>query len=109
MVFDDLRSFVKKLEEDGDLDVVEGVDWDLEIGTISELIAEKDGHTLLFDRIKGYPQGYRVVTNLFNTKERFATAIDFPQDIDKLEFVKRWRGMKLAPHKPAQAITGPVI
>ena len=67
MVFDDLRSFLEKCEEYGDLEKIEGADWKLEIGTISELAAEKHGPVLLFDKIAGYPPGYRVATDLFTT------------------------------------------
>ena len=40
MVFDDLRGFLKQCEKDGDLEKVDGADWNLEVGTISELAAE---------------------------------------------------------------------
>jgi UbiD family decarboxylase len=58
MVFDDLRSFLDECEKCGDLEKVEGADWNLEIGTISEMAAEKFGPALLFDKIKGYPPGF---------------------------------------------------
>ena len=62
--FDDLRGFLQALNNMGRLKRVEGADWDLEIGTICELMSErKDGIPLLFDKIKGYPEGYQVAAN----------------------------------------------
>ncbi len=83
MVFEDLRGFLKQCEKDGDMEKVEGADWNLEVGTISELAAEKFGPALLFDKFPGYPEGYRVATDLFTTKERIALAYGFDRDIAK--------------------------
>ena len=63
----DLRSFIGLLESMGEIRKVEGADWNLEIGGLTELLSEKRGPALLFDRIKGYPPGYRVLTNIFRT------------------------------------------
>ena len=59
MAFEDLRQFLDACEEIGELRMVEGADWDLEIGTLAELNFERNGPCLLFDNIKGYPLGYR--------------------------------------------------
>ena len=97
-VYKDLRDFLGQLEEKGDLRVFENVDWNEEIGGISELMAERGGPACLFDKIKGYPIGYRVVTNLMATVERFALALGFPADTqDNLDFVKAWRARFKAP------------
>ena len=53
MVYEDLRDFILKLDEIGDLKRVEGAECDLEIGAITELMAERNGPALLFDKIKG--------------------------------------------------------
>ena len=63
-MFDDFRSFIEELDKKGELERVEGADWDLEIGTITELFAERRGHALLFDKVKGYPKGYRIAANV---------------------------------------------
>ncbi len=39
----DLRGFLDILEEKGKLRKVDHTDWDLEIGTINELMAERQG------------------------------------------------------------------
>ena len=45
----DLREFLSILEAKGDLKRVEGADWDLEIGAINEMMAERRGPALLFE------------------------------------------------------------
>ena len=44
---------------------ISGADWNLELGGLTELVWRKKGEdcpALLFDNIKGYPSGYRVMT-----------------------------------------------
>jgi 3-polyprenyl-4-hydroxybenzoate decarboxylase len=42
-MFDDFRSFIERLDEKGELKKIQGADWDLEIGTLTELSAERQG------------------------------------------------------------------
>ena len=77
MPFRDLREYLAAADELGDLKTVENADWNLEIGCITELSAEKHGPILLFDKIQGYPQGFRVVTNFLASPQRLS-------DISKL-------------------------
>ena len=68
-MFDDLRDFLEALDKIGQLKHVGGADWDLEIGTIAELMNEQsDAKALVFDKIKGYPEGYRIVTGILHTE-----------------------------------------
>lgn len=50
----DLRGYNDQLKSIGELREIEEADWNLEIGAITELVGEKDGPALLFDKIKGY-------------------------------------------------------
>ena len=59
--FNDLREFIKKVEELGELAVVENADWNLEIGAATYMSAASPTQpALLFDKIKGYKPGYRL-------------------------------------------------
>lgn len=59
----DLRAWLDTARKLGELKDVKGADWNLELGTISELNVKIDGApALLFDDIKGYPAGFRVLT-----------------------------------------------
>ncbi len=50
---EDLRQFIAKVKEIDELRVVEGADWDLEIGAVTRLAAKAaNPHALLFDRHK---------------------------------------------------------
>ena len=60
---DDLRGWLSKVEAKGELKRVDGADWNMEIGTISVLHSKSEPcSALLFDNIKGYPAGHRVLT-----------------------------------------------
>jgi len=43
---------------------------------------------LLFDRIKGYPAGYRVLSNTLNTTKRLAMTLHMDTNYTRLQFVK---------------------
>ncbi len=58
--YDDVRQWLELVESMGELKRVNGADWNLEIGTMAELIYRERTGTipaLLFDQIKGYPRG----------------------------------------------------
>jgi len=62
-----LREWLDIVESLGELKKIDGVDWNLEMGTLAELIARESKGSVpavLFDKIKGYPAGYRVRTPL---------------------------------------------
>lgn len=111
-MFKDLREFISKADELGECKIIEGADWNLEIGCLSDLqAAVSDSPLLLFDNIKGYKAGYRVATNLFSSPKRLALAAGLPLEARGIELVKAWRnktkgGGKLIP--PVQVETGPV-
>jgi 4-hydroxy-3-polyprenylbenzoate decarboxylase len=106
----DLRSFLKALEEKGKVRVVKGADWDLEIGTVNELMAERQGPALIFDHIKDYPPGFRVATNLLHHKAGQKLAFGFSEEMTDLECVASWKDLwnKYKPIKPAIVKDGPI-
>jgi UbiD family decarboxylase len=111
-MFDDLRSYVNKLEELGESKLIEGADWNLEIGAITELQWEiKDSPFLVFDKIKGYKSGYRVVSNLFSTFKRSAMVLGLPENLSGIELVSACRDKMNLPYKPLPPVevdNGPV-
>src|SRR3954451_18886105 len=58
--YDDLRGFLDRAEQLGQMKPLAGAHWDLEIGGITEIEALRKGPALLFDAVPGYPAGYRV-------------------------------------------------
>src|ERR1044071_5896650 len=72
----DLRGLVDQWQASGQLKVVEDADADADIGALAEVSGlAADPPALLFDRIKGYPQGHRVLINMFQTQRRTAEAL----------------------------------
>jgi UbiD family decarboxylase len=112
MAFADLREFIEKTKEWGECKVIEGADCDLELGIITEIEdCAKNPSVLLFDRIKGYKPGYRVVSNLFSTLKRQALALGLPLEAGRMELVKAWREKAkggIVPVPPVEVETGPV-
>ncbi len=86
----DLRSWIDEVEKLGELTRINGADWDVEIGAITELGHHRGekSKAILFDQIKGYPEGYRVLTNTLNTVKRIATTLHMDTNYTRLEFVK---------------------
>ncbi|MDZ4247600.1 MAG: UbiD family decarboxylase, partial [Dehalococcoidia bacterium] len=75
----DLRTWIKQIEDVGELKKVENAHWDLEIGCLTALNARQEKPpALLFDNIVDYPQGYRVLTGALLTPGRVALALGLP-------------------------------
>ena len=110
MPFSDLRAFIDGAARIGEVKTVEGADWNLEIGCLTELMAEQDGPLLLFDNIVGYPTGFRIVTNALATPRRFALALGLPTEASKLEILKTWRRKTrdLKPFAAVEISSGPI-
>ena len=112
MAFNDLREFIEKADQMGECKIIEGADWETDIGTISELEVEQPSpRLLLFDKIQGYPSGYRVAVNMFATPRRNALALGLPEEATGVELVRALKekiktGIKLIP--PVEVETGPV-
>jgi 4-hydroxy-3-polyprenylbenzoate decarboxylase len=89
----DLRTWLDDVDRLGQLVKVNGVDWDLELSTLTEIINEraKNRPALLFDKIKGYPEGYRVAANLLSSVNRLALTMGMEPQLNEFEFVQRWR------------------
>ena len=108
---DDFRSFVERLAAVGELKQIEGADWDLEMGTITEIMAERRGPALLFDKIKGYPAGFRVTSNVVQTARRQKIALGIPETTPEVDIVKDWKDKfnQYQPVPPKFVETGPVM
>ncbi|MBI2848752.1 MAG: UbiD family decarboxylase [Chloroflexi bacterium] len=113
MPYKGLRDWLEKVGEMGELLQINGVDWDLELGAISRINFEKGrpGPALLFDEIKDYPKGYRVLTGILGSVRRSALTTGIPPQPDELSYVQAWRDMsrKLQPIPPEVVKTGPVL
>src|SRR5260370_26783129 len=86
----DLSGWIDQVEKLGELKRIEGADWDVEIGAITEMGHHRgeQSKALLFDNIKDYPKGYRVLSNTLNTVKRIATTLHMDTNYTRLDFVK---------------------
>jgi UbiD family decarboxylase len=101
----DLRGFIDEVDRLGALRRIEGADPHLEIGGITEVAAAlPDCPALLFDRIKGYPTGFRIFTNATTNLQRAALALGIDPTLRPLEALKAWMEVRgsLTLRKPAQ-------
>ena len=93
----DLRAWLAEVEKLGELRHVRGADWNLELGAISELNVKKDlPPALLFDEIKDYPKGFRVLTCSTSSPARLSSILRLPIEKTHAGLVAALRG------KPAQ-------
>ena len=111
MLWNDLREYIDRLREAGDVTDVTGAHWDLEIGAIAELMIERGGPALLFDEIPDYPKGYRILCNADRMANKLAIALGLDRDATLAEMAEQWnrasRNYKGIP--PEVVPTGPVM
>jgi len=108
MAFKDLREFIAKLEEEGELTrIKQEVDWDLEVGAILRRSCEIQGTAAFFERIKGYPQGYRIMGDTVSSRQRLALAFGLPKDTSFPSLMDFWDKGVDSPIKPRLVSTGP--
>ncbi len=114
MAYRDLREWLQAVENQGEVQHVTGANWDLEMGSIAEIVY-REGKSpkplLIFDDIPDYPKGYRTLFGLLASPWRMATALNLPEnDIEPLNLVRNWRNMatslKFIP--PKLVSSGPV-
>ena len=91
---EDLRDLIGRVDEIGELKRIDGVDWDLELGAILEMIYHADPENppaLLFDNIKGYPKGFRIASGTTNSPRRFGLVLGLPDPDHPLDVVRAYR------------------
>ena len=111
IAYKDLRGFIDAADRLGELRRVDGADWDLEIGAITEVAARATKpKVVLFDNIKEYPKGFRVLTNAVCSAATTGLAFGLDPRLSGMEMIKAWK-QKLGsykPLKPVEVAHGPV-
>src|SRR3954454_20191423 len=101
--YDGLRSFLAECEKHGEVKVIKNSDWDLEIGALPEMVSEliDEPPALMFDDIKGYPKGFRVLSVPTASRVRMCIALGLPVATPKMEIGRHpAMRMKNAPPLP---------
>src|SRR3972149_9891402 len=101
----DLRKAIELAEEMGELEVIEGADPHLEIGALYTLSLQKQiPPVLLFRKIKGYADDYRVVVNVRSSK-----VLSEGQGLELVQAYRKHRRKHTQPIPPEIVETGPVL
>jgi 3-polyprenyl-4-hydroxybenzoate decarboxylase len=90
MLYNDLREWIEKVDEFGELRRVEGVDWKYEMGAVTEVYARNPPYSaILFDNIKDYPAGHRVLVGVHHQSlKRQCLTTHLPLDYDRNQFIQ---------------------
>jgi len=89
--FRDLRDWLNRVQEIGELKTIqEEVDWNEELAAITYMAAKKKGSpALLFEKIKGYPEGFKVLTNILGSSlRRIALTLGVPLDLTSINMIR---------------------
>ena len=111
MSFQSLEDFIKAADLVGEVRYVENADLDLDVGCLTELMAERNGPMLVFDKFSNHPTGFRVCSNAIRSARRFALAMGFPLDLHPLELLQLWRERRKAAETiPTKVVAdGPIM
>jgi 4-hydroxy-3-polyprenylbenzoate decarboxylase len=108
-----MREFITRLKDEGDLNPISvEVDWNLEMGAITRKAIDLRAPAPLFQKVKGYPEGYRVLgCPVGPTKPvlqgRIAIAMELPKNTPGLNLIEEFRKRTANPKKPNLVPTGP--
>jgi phenylphosphate carboxylase alpha subunit len=112
-IADDLREFIAQLEAEGEaIRVGAEVDWNLEIGAITRRAIDLRAPAPLFERIAGYPPGYRVFGCPMGPSTpylhaRVAIAMGLPKDTPPLDLIEAVCQRTDQPIPPARVSDAP--
>ena len=87
--YTDLRDWLEIVDSFGELKKIDGADWNLEMGTLAELLSRetKGGAVpaVLFDNVPGYPKGFRTLFAQNASFKRMALNLGLPLDLSNLD------------------------
>lgn len=114
MAFKDLREYLTKLEQEGELQrIEEEVDWNLEVGAVIRRAYDLRAPAPLFEKIKGYPKGYRILgapagfSRSGREYARIAISMGMKPEAGVGELIEEYIRRKKAPIKPMIVSSGP--
>ncbi|MBI3077880.1 MAG: UbiD family decarboxylase, partial [Deltaproteobacteria bacterium] len=113
MAFRDLREFIDRLDQQGELlRIKDEVDWHLEMGAIGRRALDLRAPAPLFENVKGYPPGYRVVAGLTggstpSLHARVALSLGLPPDTSPQDLVETFCQRTERPLPPVRAAEAP--
>src|SRR4029079_17096343 len=103
MEYRDLRDWIERVRDLGELREVRGATWEEDIGRVTEMLHHTDDSpAVLFDDIPGYPSGFRILAHANATRKRLALTLGLDVDIERRPLMDRFlelteRGRALPP------------
>ena len=108
MPYKDVREFISRLEKEGEaIRIEEEVDWNLEAGAMLRRSGEAGLPAPFFQKVKGYPSGYRLFGGGMAKFRRMAIAMDLAPDTHPRELVEEYLRRKQGLIKPIIVHNGP--
>jgi 3-polyprenyl-4-hydroxybenzoate decarboxylase len=93
--YTDLREWLEIVDSVGELKKIDGADWNLEMGTLAELLSRetKSGSVpaVLFDNVPGYPKGFRTLFAQNASFKRMALNLGLDMNLSSLDLVRAFR------------------
>ncbi len=108
-----IREYIERLKEYGEVvEINEEVGWNLEASAFCTMSNRIEGPALLFNKLKGYPEGYRLLGSPYggtrkNSWKRLAIGLGLEPDISYEEFCRELFMRFTHPIKPTVVSTGP--
>ncbi|MDP2917358.1 MAG: UbiD family decarboxylase [Dehalococcoidia bacterium] len=115
MAHADLRDFIQAVEARGELKHVAGANWDVEMGSIVELIYREGKHpkpAVMFDETTGYAKGFRNLFGVLGSTWRIARTLGLPEDkTDPMSVADSWykKSREIRRIPPKFVTSGPVL
>ncbi len=108
MPFRDLREFIARLEEEGEVQrIEEEIDWNLEAGAMVRRANEQGLPAPFFQKVKSYPGDYRLFGSPLSNHRRIAIAMDMDANTTQRELMEEYLRRKQQPIKPVLVNDGP--
>lgn len=115
MAYPDLRKFLARLDEAGEIQhITREVDWNLEMGAVIRRAYDLKAPAPLFESIKGYPKGRRVIGGSVAMSRkskapyaRLAMALEMDPESSPLAIMDEYVERRKSPMKPVRVSTGP--
>jgi len=115
MVFCDLRGYIDFLDKEGEIvRIKQEVDWHLEVGAIIRRSYDLKAPAPLFENLKGYPPGFRILGAPIGTSarpnryfSRLAISLDMPAESSYERIVEEYGKRSSRSIAPVLVDTGP--
>lgn len=91
--YGDLREWLERADELGELKKVDGASWEADIGNVTEMLHHTyPAPAVLFDNVPGCEPGFRVAVNTLGSNEKIAMTMGLPAGLSKVELSRGING-----------------